>query len=150
MKLFSAPNSPGLFCNLATMKPFGFGKAEKLKSRKAIDALFADGQSLAFYPVRVKFRFIPFDKAPVQAGVSASKKTFKRAADRNRIKRLLREAFRLQKQALLAAVAEKKVGVVIFFIYTGNEVMRFKTIFEAVGSCLKQVQKNVLAYENSN
>ena len=69
-------------------KPNGFGKTEKLKSRKQIDDLFARGKSFAIPPIRVSFQFLPAQEKPVfQAGVTASKRNFKKAVDRNRIKR---------------------------------------------------------------
>ena len=85
------------------------GKHEKLKSRKQIDGLFANAQAFTAFPVKVIFTITDSvaDGAPVQIGVTASARNFKHAADRNRIKRLLREAYRLQKQELTAAAAAK-------------------------------------------
>lgn len=125
------------------MKPFSFGKAEKLKHRKQIDALFAEGRSILQFPVRLKYRFVSPTEgvAPVQAGVSVGRKSFKRAVDRNRLKRLLREAYRLQKGALVKTMAEKKVQAQLFFIYTDKTSTSFDTIYEAVKTCLQQLQQ---------
>ena len=82
-------------------KTFGLGKRERLKSRKQIDNLFAEGKSFAVFPIRVTYSFMPTDgDALVQIGVTVSKRNFKKAVDRNRIKRLFREAYRLQKAEL--------------------------------------------------
>jgi len=133
------------------MKAFGFGKHEKLKSRKAINALFAEGKSFVVAPVRVKYSFVPLAEgtAPVQAGVSVSKKSFKRAVARNRIKRLLREAYRLQKRTLLQTAATANRQLVVFFMYTGKSLPTFELIYNAMTACLNQLQQKVLAHEKT-
>lgn len=80
---------------------FTFGKQEKLKSRKLIEKLFTEGNSVKKFPVRLVFLQTKHtSNFPVQAGFSVPKRNFKKAVDRNRIKRLLREAYRHQKQPL--------------------------------------------------
>jgi ribonuclease P protein component len=143
-----SPGLSGAFCSAKTMKAFGFGKAEKLKSRKEIESLFAEGKSLAVFPLRVKYRFRPFSEgAPVQVAVSVSKKGFRRATDRNRIKRLLREAYRLQKAALVQQVTEKGLQAVLFFMYTDKEKAAFDVIFSAMTHCLNQLSQKALTYD---
>lgn len=124
-------------------KRFGFGTSEKLKSKKEIDALFATGKSVSAFPLRAVYRFTPDEAASVKAGVSASKKSFKKAVHRNRLKRLLREAYRLQKEELLAdARAAQKSGQV-FFLYTGKELSDFETVRAAMASCLQKLRKQL-------
>lgn len=77
---------------------FTFNKKEKLKSQKLIELLFAEGQSVTAYPLRLVYMNAAFDDdVLMKAGVSVSKRQFKKAVDRNRIKRLLREVYRLNK-----------------------------------------------------
>lgn len=77
---------------------FTYSKKEKLKSKKLIDQLFAEGQSVSAYPLRLVYLQTVFDdKVIVKTGVSVSKRNFKTAVDRNHIKRLLRESYRLNK-----------------------------------------------------
>ncbi|WP_100610521.1 ribonuclease P protein component [Confluentibacter lentus] len=77
---------------------FTFNKKDKLKSKKLIEVLFTEGQSVTAYPLRLVYMNASFDDAVlVKAGVSVSKRHFKKAVDRNRIKRLLRESYRLNK-----------------------------------------------------
>jgi ribonuclease P protein component len=80
---------------------FTFGKPEKLKSRKLIGKLFEDGKSVKKFPIRLVYLQTEHTSDfPIQAGFSVPKRNFKKAVDRNRIKRLLREAYRHEKGAL--------------------------------------------------
>lgn len=101
---------------------YTLGKTERLKSRKAIDHLFDKGQRFSVGSLRVYF--LPVESAGIRAGVSVSSKNFSKAVDRNRIKRLLRETYRLQKHLLLAALPMNK-GVDLFFVYTEKQLPEF-------------------------
>ena len=94
-----------------------FGKAERLKSRKSIDALFKEGQRFNKGSIRVLYRVVA--EPGIRVGVGVSTRQFKRAVDRNRVKRLLREAYRLQKQILTPSL-EKVSGIDLFFIYSAT------------------------------
>lgn len=86
------------------MSLYGFPKREHLVLKRDIDALFtAGGHSLAAYPVRAIWRLAPSagDGARVKVMVSVSKRKFKHAVSRNRAKRQLREAYRLNKSILI-------------------------------------------------
>lgn len=122
-------------------KRFGFPKAERLKSRKAIDSLFAEGKSFAVFPVRVTYRFFAADEktSGLQVGVTVSKRYFKKAVDRNRIKRLLREAYRLQKEALQEQLKANNKGGVVFFLYSDKNIASFEAIKTAMAKCLKKL-----------
>ena len=75
-----------------------YPKKEKLKSKKLIDQLFAEGQSVSAFPLRLVYLPVSFnDDVVAKTGISVSKRNFKSAVDRNRIKRLLREVYRLNK-----------------------------------------------------
>jgi len=79
---------------------FYYPKNEKLKSRKQIIELFTLGKSLSKYPIRLVYLETKNSENPFQISVSVSKKHFKRAVDRNYIKRILREAYRLNQHLL--------------------------------------------------
>ena len=81
--------------------------------------------------------------SPLQAGFGASSRHFKKAVDRNRIKRLSREAYRLQKQPLLQRVKEKGVSMALFFIYTGKELPDYATASEKIGVALQKLIKEI-------
>ncbi|MEP3837446.1 MAG: ribonuclease P protein component [Algibacter sp.] len=77
---------------------YTYGKKEKLKSKKLIDQLFTEGKSVSAYPLRLVYLGTAFNGNLIaKTGVSVSKRNFKTAVDRNRIKRLLREVYRLNK-----------------------------------------------------
>ena len=77
----------------------------------------------------------------LKAGFSASTKNFKKATDRNKIKRLMREAYRLQKNDLDVQLSLNKKTLNIFFIYTGKEIPTYNLIFEKMGNVLKRIIK---------
>lgn len=125
-------------------KRFGLSKSERLKSRKQIDALFAGGKNFSQFPIRVSYQLMPAaDKPVLQIGVTASKRYFKKAVDRNRIKRLLREAYRLQKEEMLLTLKTSQKSGIAFFIYTDKTIAPFVTIKEAMAKCLKRLSSIV-------
>lgn len=122
------------------MKRFGLPKTERLKSRKQIDGLFAKGASFAVFPIRVTYRFFADEQnSGLQMGVTASKRNFKKAVERNRIKRLLREAYRLQKEELFLLLKENKKRGVVFFLYTDKTIAPFDIVKTAMAKCLKKL-----------
>ena len=122
------------------VKRFGLPETERLKSRKQIDALFAQGKGFAVYPIRVTYQFAAVEpKKGLQIGVTASKRLFKKAVDRNRVKRLLREAYRLQKEELKMGLEAAGKSGAIFFLYTGKTLPEFDGIKTAMAKCLKKL-----------
>ncbi|EDP69492.1 RNase P protein, subunit A [Flavobacteriales bacterium ALC-1] len=77
---------------------FKYSKKDKLKSKKLIEQLFTEGKAITAYPLRLIYLKTEFeDNSTLKTGVSVSKRLHKTAVARNRIKRLLREAYRLNK-----------------------------------------------------
>jgi len=130
------------------VKRFGFAKKEKLKSRKQIEELFLNGKNFAAFPLRITYQFIPSEESSLQVGVTAGKKYFKKAVDRNRIKRLVREAYRLQKNDLAEILKQKKLKGSLFFVYTDKTISSFSTVKEAMNKALKRLEKIAEANEN--
>lgn len=122
---------------------FSYPKHEKLKSKKLIDLLFAEGKSVSKYPLRLVYVPVELENdEKIKFGVSVSKKHFKKAVDRNYYKRLLRECYRLNK-ALLLDNLEKPYAMMFF--YQSKDKMSFtemnektKLIFEKF---LLEIQK---------
>ncbi len=80
------------------MKTFKYSKKDKLKSKNLIEQLFNEGKAVTLYPLRLVYLRTEFeDNSSLKTGVSVSKRLHKTAVARNRIKRLLREAYRLNK-----------------------------------------------------
>ncbi len=75
-----------------------YSKKDKLKSKKLIEKLFSEGKVITLFPLRLVYLKTSFeDGSVVKTGISVSKKLHKNAIDRNKIKRLLREVYRLNK-----------------------------------------------------
>jgi len=109
---------------------YTLGKTERLKSRKKIEALFSSGQRITSVPFLVYYR-VHNDSVPsiLQAGFNASKKNFKKAVDRNRAKRILREVYRLQNTALKNRIKTGMKSLDIFIIYTGKELPVYNEVY---------------------
>jgi ribonuclease P protein component len=111
-------------------------KDERLCSRKALEELFGGGhQSFSAYPVRAVF--MPNGLDGVRILVSVSKRYFKRAVKRNRIKRQLREAYRLQKGLLQPL----RGGLDIAFLWTSGEVLPTEKVFQKMRSLLLRISE---------
>jgi ribonuclease P protein component len=127
-------------------KQFTLGKNERLKSRKLIEQLFKEGKSFNAFPFRVYYllQVAPLtatQKTMLQFGAGAGTKNFKRAVDRNRIKRLTREAYRLQKKPLEETLRTKAKDLSLFFIYTQKELPDYKTVYEKTSLILNKLVK---------
>lgn len=120
-------------------KKLTLGKNERLKSRKQIELLFSEGKKFSITPFRVHYVINELTNPPLQFGVGVSNKNFKKAVDRNRIKRLVREAYRLQKIALYQKVKEKKGQLNIFIIYTGKEIPGYRVVFVEMNKVLDKL-----------
>ena len=116
-----------------------FPKEEHLCRKKLIEELFGRGSSFGLYPLRLVW--LPTAEpttAPPQVLVSVSKRNFKRAVDRNYFKRLMREAYRLNKYRLLEADGGHRVGQ-LAIIYTGKEKKPFTLVEKKLISGLERL-----------
>ena len=123
---------------------FTLKKYERLKSRKLITELFNGGRSVNAHPVKALYKFTA-GTAVLQAGFTVSSKNFKKAVDRNTLKRLLRESYRLQKNGLHDTLASKGKNAIIFFIYTGKELADLETVSSKVSEILNTVANDMPA-----
>lgn len=116
-----------------------FSKSERLCQKSLFDDLIGSGVSFIKYPFRVvaKESAIPGEEK-ARIAISVSKRRFKRAVKRNKVKRLLREAFRLNKQTLYAHI---KAGVTwdILFIYLDEDIPHYSRIEKSVISSLNKI-----------
>ena len=119
-------------------------KPERLNKKKIIEKMFAGGsRSFSIFPLRVVW--LPVEELDVQASIliSVSKRRFKRAVKRNRIKRQIREAYRLYKQILLAPLTEKNRRLAIAFIYLADELMNSALVEEKIKAALTRIVEKI-------
>lgn len=118
-------------------RQFTLGKQERLKSRKAIELLFQSGKRFSVGSLRVFYLVQPVPG--LVAGVGVSSKNFKKATDRNRVKRLIREVYRLQKLHLQEKLAAAGKGLYIFFIYTSKDLPVYTDLCETMTVMLNRL-----------
>ncbi|MDU1906215.1 MAG: ribonuclease P protein component [Dysgonomonas sp.] len=113
-----------------------FPKNERLCSQKRIDALFSNAESFIAYPLRIVYILkedgTDEEGIPLSTLVSVSKKRLKRAVKRNRVKRLIREAYRLNKQPLAEQCVIHNKQIDIAFLYLKNELPDYPEIEKAI------------------
>jgi len=114
---------------------------ERLKSRKIIQRLFKEGKSFSHFPFRVIYTGIENPETGLQAGFTVSARNFKKAVERNRIKRLMRESYRLQKNQLKDFLHENHKSLAVFLVFTGNEMPEYHFVFEKMKTALEKLEK---------
>jgi ribonuclease P protein component len=124
---------------------FTFQKKDKLKSRKQTQFLFAKGQSMNAFPIKLIYTLESNEPGSVQAGVGAPSRTFRKAVDRNRVKRLLREGYRLERPEFIASSVDalNKLRVNLFFLYTDATVISQKEIQEKIKQLLSRLSEKI-------
>lgn len=118
-----------------------FTKTERLYEKKLIQKLFKEGGSFYHHPFKVVYLSEKNENSPrAKVLVSVSKRNFKKAVDRNRIKRLMREAYRINKHVLATENATpKNESLLIGLIYTGKKLPVFKEVEEKIILILQQL-----------
>lgn len=145
-----------------------YSKQEKLKSRKALEGLFAGGKSFSIFPIKVFYTLSETtckeedsisdlnkpangEKAQsnVRSSVGVSSRIFKKANDRNKVKRLLREVYRTQKHPLYAAMDQKTKSLDVFFLYIGKELPVFAELKETMEKVLDKLVRKISETESN-
>jgi ribonuclease P protein component len=122
------------------MSFFSFRKDEILRKKKLIDRLFAEGTSFFIYPFKIFWLATPTDtEFPAQMLVSVAKRNFKNAADRNRIKRQIREIYRVNKHQLYDHLDQSRHQCVLAIIYTANVHISSEELEIKIKSVLKRL-----------
>lgn len=119
-------------------------KRARLKSTKSISYLFAEGKSVAKFPLRMVW-VIQSDGSPIpeksKMAVSVPKKKIKKAVHRNLLKRRMREAWRMNRNPII--IPEKNYTIEVLFIYYGPTVIDFKAIQRSMKFLIEQLQGNL-------
>jgi ribonuclease P protein component len=134
--------------NFAGMN-YTFKAQERLKSTKQISKLFSSGKSLSSYPL--KLIYTPLEEkdfsslqemqdVKVKFGVSVSKRRFKTAVSRNRVKRLIREAYRLEKPYLYQKI---KRPYAFMIIYLSDEILPFAEVQKKMSKLLEKFNQKI-------
>ncbi len=127
-----------------------FSKQERLCSNKRIDALFASGDSFIAYPLRVVYISNKAESPSVSVLISVPKKKFKRAVKRNRVKRLIREAYRLNKSGFVDLSVSVGHSIDIAFLYLKDELPAYWEIENAILKSSKILTEKILNKEEKN
>jgi len=115
-------------------------RSERLKSAKSISQLFETGKSLFIHPIRLLYHINPSSECVlIKVGFAAPKKSFRRAIDRNILKRRMREAYRINKSKFLILDKSPFPGLEIMFIYQGKEIEDFTKISVCTIELLKKL-----------
>lgn len=121
-------------------KTFTLDRSERIKSRKTIEALFDRGKGFTVSPFRA---ICLWEGKGLNVGVAVSARNFKKAADRNRIKRQTREAYRLQKNELKDLLTTADRGLQVFLTYQSKQKEEFNVIRTAVGRIIEKLIKKL-------
>lgn len=121
-----------------------FSKEERLCSHLFFEDLLKNGSSSLVYPfkiIRTKKKLT--GKFPVQIGISVPKRNFKRAVDRNRIKRMIREAYRLNKNILYQFLDSEVENYILLFIYLPKTELEYKEIEKKIILSLNRLTEEI-------
>ncbi len=128
------------------MMKYTLGKKERLKSKKLIEKLYKEGTSVKAFPLRMVFLQTEHTSDyPAQVGVSVAKRNFKKAPDRNRLKRVMRESYRLQKEIVYNNL---ELPYVFMISYLGKEEKNYEEIYTKMNKLLNLFIKDIQNISN--
>jgi len=128
------------------MMKYTLGKKERLKSKKLIEKLYKEGASVKAFPLRMVFLQTEHTSDyPAQVGVSVAKRNFKKAPDRNRLKRVMRESYRLQKEIVYNNL---ELPYVFMISYLGKEEKNYEEIYAKMNKLLNLFIKDIQNISN--
>lgn len=146
---------------------FTFKKEEHLCSRQLIDRLYTEGHRLMVFPYSVQWMTLesgeplshsatqpprnsatqPPSHPATQVMIVAPKRKFHHAVDRNRVRRLTRECYRLRKHTLYDFLQQNGLALVFSMVYIHNEIMTFDQLGHKMDKLLAALQKDIRAHQ---
>ncbi|HZK94282.1 MAG TPA: ribonuclease P protein component [Prolixibacteraceae bacterium] len=131
------------------MTAYTFRKEEKLCSQKIIGEIFLSGTSFLCYPLKVVWKYEELHTSfPAQVVFSVPKRLFKKAHDRNLIKRQLREVYRYQKQELYQSLESNNRKIAMMIVYIAKEELEFGQIEGAMTKVVAKLKKKLEPFQS--
>ena len=119
-----------------------FRKEERLCSRRLIDQLYTEGHKLMAFPFSVQWMKTD---GPCQVMIVAPKRKFHHAVDRNRVRRLTRECYRVRKATLYSFLQEHNTSIVFSMVYVHNEILSCEQLGKKMDKLFESLEKDILA-----
>jgi ribonuclease P protein component len=133
------------------MSSFSFRKDERLSGKKHVDRLFRTGSSFFVHPFKVYWLVIEEDSPyPAQAMIVVGKRSFKKATDRNRIRRQVRELYRQHKGELYDFLGKREKQCLIALIYSTSQPMEFNEMGRKINLVFRRLINEIEIHLNNN
>jgi len=118
-------------------------KINKLKSAIAIETIYSENQFIVSYPLKCFYSFLNNSDniSTVKVAFTVPKRIFKNAVDRNKLKRRMRESYRLNYKTILDFPNKNEKQLLLFFIYIGKEKLPYTTIEKSMRIVLQKLRK---------
>lgn len=145
-KNLSNPPSISIAKNQLILNKNSFSNSERLKNKRSLDLLFNNGISFRQNSIKVIFLkqgLTSKDIFPVELAVSIPKKIVRLSVKRNKIKRLIKEAYRINKHELYSHLAKKGVKISILFIFLGKEIPDFLLLKQTILKIIFRLKENI-------
>lgn len=132
---------------MASIYPQTFRKKERLCSRKLLQEVALKGRNINQSEIRLAWLPVTLSiQTPLQTAFSVSKRNFKNAVDRNRIKRRMREAYRRNKSTFFSLLVNQQTQFALLFVYTSKEIISYSEIevkiLNLLSKLVEDIQKN--------
>lgn len=126
---------------------FTFRKEERLCSHQLMDRLYAEGHKLMAFPYSVQWMVVD---GPCQVMIVAPKRRFHHAVDRNRVRRLTRECYRLRKEQFYSFLAEQNISIALSLVYVHSDIMTYEQLGHKMDKLLAALEKDIIEMKNED